>query len=95
MICRYTDKSGRFIDCDVTDIDRPKVDQVMGSRGFSFLAKNPTNKVPLVTFEEFARLLGQSAPGPQLMGPQPGGNVGPVGALAGGQRVGGVVTIPI
>lgn len=94
MIYRYKSKAGKFMDVDIPEADRVRIDQSMCAAGFSFVAANPREKVPLMPFAEFSRLMSGEGEGPQLKGPQPGGGVGPVGGI-GVQRRGAGIAIPI
>lgn len=94
MIYRYKSKTGKFMDVDIPDADRVRIDQAMSGAGFALVCANPRDKVLLMPFAEFSRAISGEGDGPQLKGPQPGGGVGPVGGL-GVQRRGSGIAIPI
>jgi len=76
MIYRYKSKTGQCVDVDVSGADRAQVDAAMFGRGFT--ACERTGEAPLMSFGEFTQAMGGAPRTKQLLGPQPGGTVGPV-----------------
>jgi len=91
MIYRYKSSAGKFADIDLAETDRQRVDIAMRARGFVLVAKSPQDKVDTIPFAEFVTLIGGEARSKPLVGPQPGGSIGPVGFAR--ARAGGAVAV--